>query len=137
MRIHTFFGAGILALIGVVTAWGSPPKVSAKYTLEISGDRTIENPTGADIEKAVEGLDTNKGDAFLVLGVSDMTYIQINGDAKVGFIMEYQEGSLKKHFTAKDENLSKEVVTAIFLKYLRADPAWKDAVSWEPLNLGG
>src|SRR5437773_9190200 len=59
-------------------------------TLDICGGDKIKNPTEADIREAVFALDTNKGEAFLVLGATDTTYIQTSGDQRVGFDLEYQ-----------------------------------------------
>jgi len=67
----------------------TPPKAKAmNYTLDICGDKKIENPTESDIRQAVFALDTKKGDAFLILGPTDMTYIQTGGDQNVGFKCE-------------------------------------------------
>ncbi len=105
-----------------------------KYTLDISGNKTLSNPTSADIEQAVRGLNTKNGDAFLILGTDDRTYLQCGGDATVGFDLEYQDGSLKNHFQAEGD-LKQQDIIDIFVKYLNSDPGWKNGVAWKPLKL--
>ena len=60
-------------------------------TLDICGDKQIQSPTESDIRQAVFALDTKNEDAFLILGSTEMTYIQTGGDQKAGFLLEYQD----------------------------------------------
>ena len=102
-------------------------------TLDICGDKKIPNPSEADIRQAVFGLDTNKGEAFLILGPTDMTYIQTSGDKKVGFDLEYQEADANHHYRAKRDFTAEEVVKAL-VSYSTGSDDWKKTTKWEPIT---
>ena len=76
---HTalFSMALLVALTGCgtkVTSTATPPKAAAvSCTLDVCGVRRIPNPTESDIRREVDALDAKKGDAFLILGPTDMT----------------------------------------------------------------
>jgi len=72
-------------------------------------------------------------DDFVVLSQNDMNYIQaaLSDFEGEGFILEYQEASLDKHFSATDKNISKEDILSAFLAYLKGDSSWKEKFSWE------
>jgi hypothetical protein len=72
-------------------------------------------------------------DDFVVLSKNDMNYIQaaLSDFEEEGLILEYQEGSLDKHFHATETNITKDQVLATFLLYLKADASWKEQFSWE------
>jgi hypothetical protein len=99
-------------------------------TLDICGDKKIQSPTEADIRQAVFALDTKKGEAFLVLGPTDMTYIQTSGDQKVGFDLEYQETDAKHHYRAKRDLTADEIVKVLSL-YSTGSDEWKRMAEWE------
>lgn len=99
-------------------------------TLDICGDRKIQSPTESDIRQAVFALDTKKDDAFLVLGLTDMTYIQTSGDQKVGFDLEYQETDAKHHYRAKRDLTADEIVKAL-VSYSAGSEEWKRTAEWE------
>jgi hypothetical protein len=75
----------------------------------------------------------NDNDDFVVLSKNDMNYIQagLSDFEEEGLILEYQEGSLDKHFHATETNITKDQVLATFLLYLKADASWKEQFSWE------
>jgi hypothetical protein len=104
--------------------------MSMNCTLEICGDQKIQNPTDADIRQAVLGLDTRKGDAFLILGPTDMSYIQSSGDQQVGFNLEYQEADAKHHYRAKRAFTADEIVNAL-VSYASGADEWKKTAEWE------
>jgi hypothetical protein len=101
-----------------------------KYTLDICGDKKIENPTGEEIRQAVLGLDTKKGEAFLILGSTDMTYIQTSADPEAVFDLEYQEVDSKHHYRAKRDFSAEEVVKAL-VSYSSGADDWKKVSEWE------
>ena len=74
-----------------------------------------------------------ENDDFVVLSKNDMNYIQaaLSDYEGEGFILEYQEGSLDKHFSATDNNISKDVILSVFLAYLKGESAWKEQFNWE------
>src|SRR5258705_8527810 len=94
--IAAFTGCG-----GPTTRTTTPPNPKTmNCTLDICGDKKIQNPTESDIRQAVFALDAKKDDAFLILGPTDMTYIQTGGGQKDGFKVEDQETHTKNHYPA-------------------------------------
>jgi hypothetical protein len=118
------------------TATNSPPEIktmNSAMELDVCGDKKIQNPTEADIRQAVFGLDTKKGEAFLVLGPTDMTYIQTSGDQKVGFDLEYQQTDANHHYRAKRDLTADEVIKAL-TSYCIGSDDWKKATEWEHIK---
>jgi hypothetical protein len=74
-----------------------------------------------------------ENDDFVVLSKNDMNYIQAApGDFEgEGLVLEYQDGSLDRHFSASDTNISKEQILSVFLAYLKGEDSWKDKFIWE------
>ncbi|HEY8667488.1 MAG TPA: hypothetical protein VIL86_12535 [Tepidisphaeraceae bacterium] len=117
---------GLQAAATTIPAKATPMNL----TLDICGDRKIQNPTAADIRQAVFSLDTKKGEAFIILGTSDQTYIQSSGDQKVGFDLEYQESDTKHHYRAKEDFTADNVVQAL-VSYAMGSDDWKKTATWE------
>jgi hypothetical protein len=74
-----------------------------------------------------------ENDDFVVLSKNDMNYIQAApGDFEgEGLVLEYQDGSLDRHFSASDTNISKELILSVFLAYLKGEDSWKEKFNWE------
>ena len=102
-------------------------------TLDICGHKKIQNPTESDIRQAVFELDTKKSDAFLILGPTHMTYIQIGGDQNVGFEVEYQDTDAKHHYRAKRSLTADEILRAL-VSYATGADEWKTMTEWEPIK---
>ena len=103
--------------------------------LDICGEKTIVNPTEADIGSALSSLNTDSGDAFVVLGPSDMTYIQASGDQNVGFDLEYQEGTTRQHYRAKQESIPLNAIIEAFVAYRNENLEWKAKFTFERISL--
>ncbi len=99
-------------------------------TLNIRGNKKMLNPSAADIRAAVFALDTRKGDASLVLGPTEMTYIQTGGDQRVGFDLEYQEGDTDHHYRATRDFTAEEITKAL-VSYAAGEDNWKAMAEWE------
>ena len=109
----------------------TPPKAkTTNWYLDICGDKKIQNPTESDIRQAVFALDTKEDDAFLILGPTEMTYIQTTGDQKFGFVLEYQETDAKHHYRAKRNLTADEIVKAL-VSYSTGADDWKTMAEWE------
>jgi hypothetical protein len=95
--------------------------------LELESGTVVDDPTETDIMESIEG------EGFAILGDDPMTYIQCATHAeKPGeYILEYQDGSLKRHFTAVDEPITLDRVLSAFTRYLRKDASWKSDFQWE------
>lgn len=93
----------------------------------------ITNVSEAEIIDEFEKFGTDSDD-FVILSKNDMNYIQAalsDYEGEDGLLLEYQEGSLDKHFNTVDSNISKEDVLSAFLKYLKGDSSWKERFIWE------
>ena len=124
--IAAFTGCG-----GQTARTTTPPKAKTpNCTLDICGDKKIQNPTESDIRQAVFALDTKKDDAFFILGPTDMTYIQTGGDQNVGFKLEYQETDVKHHYRANRDLAADEIVKALVAYSTGADE-WKTMAEWD------
>lgn len=49
--------------------------------------------------------------------------------------MEYQDGSLDRHYQAVGGPVPLDRVLAAFLKYLRGDSSWRSDFQWEKMEL--
>ena len=101
--------------------------------LDIGGWRTVQDPNEAQIREAIRELDDFEG--FLVLSATDLTYIQSSGDSRVGFDLEYQEGSLDHHYRARKYDFEAETIVAKFSAYAAGDNGWRDGIDWEMITL--
>jgi len=93
----------------------------------------INNATEAEIIAEFNQFGNDVED-FVILSKNDMNYIQAalsDYEGEEGLVLEYQEGSLEKHFNCIDGNISKEQVLTAFLLYLKGDLSWKSHFSWE------
>jgi hypothetical protein len=99
--------------------------------LTLASGRVIADPTEDDIREAVAV------EEFAVLGAGPMTYIQCAGQSEAPGVgtMEYQDGSLDRHFRAADVLVAAARVTGAFIKYLRMDPSWRSDFRWEKMEL--
>ena len=97
------------------------------------GETEIQNPTESDIRQAVGALDTKNGDEFLILGPTDMTYIQVTGDSKVGFDEEYQELNLPNHYRSRCDFTVDEIVRTL-AEYCTGPDEWKTSGEWERIT---
>jgi len=102
--------------------------------LDICSEKTIVNPTEADIRSALSSLNTKSGDAFVILGPSDMTYIQASGDQNVGFDLEYQEGTIHQHYRAKQEPIPLNAIIEAFIAYRNENSEWKAKFTFERIS---
>jgi len=136
MRRSTLLSIVVLAAFAgctrQTTTTSTPPR-ERTMTLDICGDKQIQSPTESDIRQAVFALDTKNEDAFLILGPTEMTYIQTGGDQKAGFVLEYQDTDTKHHYRAKREFTADEVVNAMVAYATGADD-WKTMAEWEPIK---
>ena len=69
--------------------------------LEINGGRKIQGPTDHQIRDLLTELDPTKNDAFAILSAEYWTYNQVVGNKDLGFVLEYQEGSIDAHYAAE------------------------------------
>jgi len=93
-------------------------------------DTRFDDPDAATIAKVLASLDGDRH-VLATLARSDVTYVQASGSAQNGLALEYQEGSLDRHYRSGAATLPLETVTDIFQRYARADESWRDVAPWE------
>lgn len=103
--------------------------------LEIGiGPKVLHSPSLEQIEEALRFL---PGGVFshAILSQGSMTYIQAAGGPYEGFVLEYQEGSLDKHYRCTDGDLDVEAVVRAFQLYAQKDERWRAGLEWERMEL--
>jgi hypothetical protein len=76
----------------------------------------------------LEGI-ANKEDPFVILEKDEMNYMQ-SCFYQDGFILEYQECSIKNHYIST-EILTGEIVYESFNKYFNNDDSWKSNIKFK------
>jgi hypothetical protein len=104
-------------------------------TLQINGARWVQNPSDDQILTELANLRDEDGDSFAILSFTDMTYIQVAGDQRIDFDLEYQEGSVDAHFKATNENITLGQVVSAFIAFRDGDAAWKCSFTFEKTTL--
>jgi hypothetical protein len=103
---------------------------SGVMTLDVCGAKRIENPTDEQIRFELSSLSTQNEDSFAILGPTNMTYIQVSGDKRVGFDLEYQEGSVDAHFKAVEGKITLDAVVQAFIAYRDGVAGWQDGFTF-------
>ena len=92
-------------------------------------DTRYDAPDEATIALVLAGLDGGR-QVLATLGESELNYVQVSGSVQSGFALDYQDGSLERHYRSRAADLSLDRVTGVFQKYLRGDAAWRDGIDW-------
>jgi len=90
-----------------------------------------KNVTPDELEKAFHD-DQGRGE-YIILSQSAHIYIQASGELDGPYIVEYREGDAEHHFQCTQE-IAKQQVQDLFMKYLMDDSTWKTDVSWKLLE---
>ena len=93
-------------------------------------DTGFADPDATTIAKVLASLDGDRS-ALATLGPSELTYVQASGSVRTGFTLEYQEGSLDRHYTSRAANLPLATVTHVFQAYARGDETWRQGIEWQ------
>lgn len=100
--------------------------------LELESGKVIDEVKEADLRGHVEG------EEFAILWADKpLTYIQ-GAEQKqppYEYVLEYQKGSIKRHYEATDHPVTLERVLSAFAKYLRGDPSWRRDFRWRRMDL--
>src|SRR5512132_1296517 len=93
-------------------------------------DTGFADPDAATIAKVLASLD---GDRHVLasLGRSDLSYVQASGSVQTGFVVEYQDGSLDRHYRSRDADLPLDTVTHVFQAYAQDDESWRQGIEWQ------
>ncbi|HZQ06766.1 MAG TPA: hypothetical protein VFD70_09310 [Anaerolineae bacterium] len=97
------------------------------------GDLVIPNATEEKLIDALAAME--RGDTEFVILSDGNRFMQAAGDARSGYTLEYNEGSAKEQYRAKNTKISGADLTAAFVVYLHQDPAWRDKFIWEKFRL--
>lgn len=100
--------------------------------IEFESGIVKDKPTRRDLNRIGE-------EEFTILSRSPLNFIQccINDDPPYGFTVEYQSGSVDKHYRATDEPIELKRVITAFSKYLRGDASWRRCFKWRKIAVGG
>ena len=138
---------------GILRSWGihiedhpNDEDVGKILQLELAtGSGTkISTPSSADIVDVLNSLQGGD-DPFAVLtrrtsrGEGFMQTITDDPDPTIGFVLEYQEGSLERHYQAIYDATGHEItlddVISVFQSYANGDDSWKGKYEWVKVNL--
>lgn len=111
-----------------------PPRLAAMPHLRLSLENwtVIDKPTPEQIAEALSSL-TTEGNSFAILERTDSTYLQTGLQTTGEYVVEYQDGSLDKHYEAITED-PRQVVAA-FQAYATGSDNWKREFEWQKLEL--
>jgi len=93
-------------------------------------DTSFDEPDAATIARVLRALD-GRVQVMATLAHSELTFLQATGSAADGFAVEYQDGSLDRHYRGRTPAMALAPVTDIFQKYSRGDELWRAALEWE------
>ena len=95
----------------------------------------IENPTPFQVRTALHKL-AGGADSFAILGKSGsgLTYLQTRGGGGEPFVVEYQDGSLGRHYEAVN-SVDLDAVIDLFTRYRLRDQSWTTLADWRELAL--
>jgi len=92
-------------------------------------DTRFDDPDPATIAKVLAELDGDRH-PVATLGDSDLTYLQVTGGVKTGLTLEFQDGSLDRHYRSVPANVPLALVTDVFHRYAQGDQSWREGVEW-------
>ena len=99
--------------------------------LTTSSGEAIENPTNEQISESLSALNVSlQGVGWLVLGRSDMDYLQVSADKTLGFAMEYQEGDVDTHYRAARDDFGLNEVAQALSEFLDGTIDWSVYGNW-------
>lgn len=100
-------------------------------------DGLVKGPTLDDVESIVRHM-TDCTDGFVILGVSDMTYVQTTfrdmSDPDAGLKIEWQDGDTDRHYELDEEYISPDRAAAVFKAFFQNPAAMQSVGSWTPIE---
>ncbi len=99
--------------------------------LETAGRIGSKNVTADELAQAFQD-DHGRGE-FIILSQSAQIYIQASGETDGPYYVEYREGDADHHFQCTQE-IAKQQVQDLFMKYLEGDSSWKNDVNWKQIE---
>lgn len=92
-------------------------------TLNFCNQIYHKNPTLLDIEERLLALDTLENDSFLIYEEEGGSFIQVQGDKEIGFLIEYHD-SADSISLQTSKRFAFQITLSIFSKFMAGDFAW-------------
>jgi hypothetical protein len=117
----------------------SQEKNAPQYVMEVCGEGKINNPNYKNISNSLtKVLDGScKDDSFLIIShfKDENTYVQIAYSVEMNdFVVEYQDGSIDKHFQST-RNLNSAEVLNILVEYSLSSKQWDQNILWQRIKV--
>ena len=114
-------------------------KNTSQYVMEVCGEEKINNPNYKNISTSLtKVLDGScKDDSFLIIShfKDENTYVQIAYSVEMNdFVVEYQDGSIDKHFQST-RNLNSAEVLNILVEYSLSSKQWDQNILWQRIKV--
>ena len=107
----------------------SPRASQTTMQLELSSGKIIDHPSEEEIGAHLSA-EADREDFFAILGINEMTYLQVAGTVAGGFTLEYQVDSLDQHYWCTDEPLTLAQIIVAFQEYSSGDESWHSDLRW-------
>ena len=107
------------------------PLGDLRMKLELESGFVATSPTDDDFTRI-------EGEEFAILSGADAdTYLQCaeRTEPPWEYILEYQDGSLDKHYRATDGPIKLDQILVAFRKYRDGDTTWLTDFTWELMDL--
>jgi hypothetical protein len=127
----------VMALLLVACGRGAPStpagsKPAAVLTLD-TGER-LADPTDGQIRLIISTLgEAPESDGSAMLERSEMTFLQVTGEWKTGFILEYREGDEQPQYESDRRDFSVEEVIRAFTDFRDGTIDWSTYGTWSPV----
>jgi hypothetical protein len=102
----------------------------AAWTLRMQHGPAWPEPDQARIATMLRRL---AEDNFAILQRADGRFVQAVGSAADGYVIEYQDGDLSRHYTTQTSDLTD--VIGVFQGFADGGQAWRQQHVWKPLRL--
>lgn len=103
------------------------------YAYSSVTDAVIPN---ADADKLMAALTAlARGEIEYVILMDGAEFLQAAGDARNGYVLEYNAGSTQEQFRARNTKLAGNAIVEAFRKYLARDMMWRTNFVWETFAL--
>jgi hypothetical protein len=98
--------------------------------LELESGIVLRQVAEKDLADHIERED------FAILADGPQAYMQCAKQSPgLGYVLEYQDGSVKEHYAATGGPVALDRVVSAFIKYLRRDASWRTDFQWERVEI--
>jgi hypothetical protein len=96
-------------------------------------DAVIPDADDAKLMAALTAL--ARGEIEYVVLADGECFLQAAGDARSGYVLEYNDGSTEHQSRAARQNLAGTEIADAFRRYLHRDAAWQTDFTWEKFEI--